>query len=102
MSTAQYGGLCASLVMNPKNAAYTINWISEKVKNQELISIGEEGVHFEWDEDGYPVPIQPKFTDERNNSSSFMNCADMETFKIQVTARLQKAEIMWKAYTNCT
>ncbi len=102
MSTAQYGGLCAIPVKNPKNAADTINWIAEKVKNQELISIGEEGVHFNWDEDGYPVPIQPKFTDERNRSSSFMNFADMETFKIQFTARLQKAEIIWKAYTNCT
>ena len=102
MSTAQYGALCAIPVKNSKNAADTINWIAEKVKNQELIAIGEEGVHFEWDEDGYPVPIQPTFTDERNNSSSFMNFADMETYKIQFTARLQKSEVMWKAYTNCT
>lgn len=102
MSTSQYGGLCAIPIKNPKNAADTIAWIAAKVKNQELIAIGEEGVHFEWGDDGYPVPIQPKFTDERNNASSFMNFADEKTYKIQFTARLKKSAIMWKAYTNCT
>lgn len=101
MQTAQYGSFTGIPVKNAKNAADTVAWIAAKVENQELIAIGEEGVHFNW-VDGYPVPIQPTFTDERNKSSSLTHFADMETYQIQFSARLQKTEIMWKAYTNCT
>ena len=102
METAQYATFSCIPALHADNAADTINWIAKKVENQELISIGEEGVHFTWGEDGYPSPIQPKFTDERANANNYMNFADMETFKVQFTARLRKSDVMWKAYTECT
>lgn len=102
MNTEQYASFSAIPVKNPTNAADTVKWMAEKVKNQELIAIGEEGVHFTWDDDGYPEPIQPIFTDERNNSSKLMNFADMETYKVQFMARLKKNDMIWKAYTTCT
>lgn len=102
METAQYASFTAIPVKNPDNAADVVNYIAEFVKNQELIVIGEEGVHFNWSDEGYPVPIQPVFTDERNLANKYVYFAEMDSFKVLFTARLQKSEIMWKAYTNCT
>lgn len=102
METAQYASFTGIPRKNPENAADVVNYIAEFVKNQELIVIGEEGVHFNWNEEGYPVPIQPAFTNERNLANKYVYLAEMESFKVLFTARLQKSQIMWKAYTNCT
>ena len=72
------------------------------MENQEIICIGEEGVHFKWAEDGYPIPIQPAFTDERNKSSVFTTFAEMDSFQVQFAARLRKNDAIWKLYTQCT
>ena len=101
MQTAQYASFTSIPRKNPQHAADVVNYIAEFVKNQELIVIGEEGVHFNW-VDGYPVPIQPAFTDERNLANKYVYLAEMDSFKVLFTARLQKSQIMWKAYTNCT
>lgn len=85
-----------------QNAADAVNWIKLKVENQQFINLGEEGVHFTWDENGYPKPIQPTFTDERNKSSSFVMFADMESFAVLFSARLRKNEAIWKEYTSST
>lgn len=102
METAQYSNYSAIPKKHADNAADTVNWMAEKVKNQELINIGEEGVHFEWGEDGYPIPIQPAFTDERNNANKLSYLLDIETYKVQFAARLRKTEVMWRAYSECT
>ena len=99
MQTTQYGSFTAIPRKNAKNAADTVNWIAEKVKNQEYINIGKEGVHFTWDSDGYPQPIQPAFTEERQQTHQLMNFADMETYQKQFVARLKKNDMIWKAYT---
>ena len=85
-----------------KNAAEVVNWIKLKVENQQIINLGEEGVHFNWDETGYPKPIQPAFTDERNKSSAFVMFADMEKFAVLFSARLRKNDAIWKEYTSST
>ena len=87
---------------NADKAADVVNYFKQFVANQELICIGEEGVHFTWDEDGYPIPIQPTFTDERNKSSVYTVFANMETFQVQFSARLRKSDAIWKLYTQCT
>ncbi len=85
-----------------KNAADVVNWIKEKVANQQIINLGEEGVHFQWDETGYPIPIQPAFTDERNKSSAFVMFAEMTSFAKLFSARLRKNDAIWKEYTSST
>ena len=85
-----------------QNAADVVNWIKLKVENQQIINLGEEGVHFSWDETGYPIPIQPAFTDERNKSSAFVMFADMPTFAVLFSARLRKNDAIWKEYTSST
>ena len=86
---------------NPKNAAHVIKYALSKVENQELFFIGEEGVHFYWDEDGYPVPIQPKFNDERNKSNNYLMMKDNDLWELQFYARLRKTDSIWKMFEVC-
>lgn len=99
--TSQYTNY-ACIPVYSKNAAEVVNWIKLKVENQQIINLGEEGVHFSWDENGYPIPIQPAFTDERNKSSAFVYFADMESFAVLFSARLRKNDAIWKEYTSST
>lgn len=102
MGTDSYASYTCIPVKNPENAADAIAFLAAKVEHQEIINIGEEGVHFTWGEDGYPHPINPIFTDERNKTTAYMNFADMEEFRVQFSARLQKSEIMWRGYSKVT
>lgn len=99
--TSQFSGYWV-IPAYSKNAAEVVNWIKLKVENQQIINLGEEGVHFTWDETGYPKPIQPAFTDERNKSSAFVMFADMEKFAVLFSARLRKNDAIWKEYTSST
>lgn len=45
------------ILKGAENAADVVNWINLKQQNQLLINIGEEGVHFNYDEDGSIAPI---------------------------------------------
>lgn len=102
METSNLAAFMAIPAKNPKNAADVVNYLKKRVENQEYIAIGKEGVHFYWDDDGYPVPIQPTFTDERNYMSKFMYFADMETYKTQFMARLKKNDMIWRFYETVT
>ena len=99
--TSQYSSYWCVPVYS-KNAAEIVNWIKLKVENQQIINLGEEGTHFTWDETGYPIPIQPAFTDERNKSSAFVMFAEMTSFAVLFSARLRKNEAIWKEYTSST
>ncbi|MHC1693099.1 MAG: hypothetical protein AB9828_08735 [Sphaerochaetaceae bacterium] len=90
----------------PKSAAahakYVVQYTSAKVKNQEYCFIGTEGVHFNWDTDGYPVPIQPAFTDERNRSNNYLIMKDNDLWELQFYARLRKSEAIWSMFKVCS
>lgn len=99
--TSQYSSYWC-IPIYAQNAADVVNWIKLKVANQQIINLGEEGIHFTWDETGYPQPIQPAFTDERNKSSAFVMFAEMESFAVLFSARLRKNPAIWKEYTSST
>lgn len=84
-----------------KNVKYVLEYVKRKVQNQEYCFIGEEGVHFYWDEDGYPVPIQPKFNDERNKSNNFLMMKDNDLWELQFYCRLRKTESIWRMFEVC-
>lgn len=85
-----------------ENAADVINYINLKVQNQEYICIGEEGVHFEFDEAGNYIPIMPTFTDEKGNAWWYINATDTETYAKQWLARVRKSDYQWDAFEKTT
>ncbi len=87
---------------NPKNAAHVIKYALSKVENQELFFIGEEGVHFYYDEEGYPTPIQPTFTDERTKANNFIMIKDEKEWETQFYCRLRKDPMIWNMFKVCS
>lgn len=84
------------------NAADAMNYMNLKVQNQEYICIGEEGVHFNKDDDGNYVPIMPKFTDDKGFAWWYINATDTKTYEVQWQARVHKNEYQWDAFENTT
>lgn len=83
-------------------AEHVIKYAASKVENQELFFIGEEGVHFIWDEDGYPTPIQPTFTDERNKANNYLMIKNDREWETQFYCRLRKDEMIWRMFSACS
>lgn len=88
------------ILRNCKNAADAVNFMNLKVQNQEYICIGEEGVHFEFDEKGNYVPIQPAFANEKSNVWWYCNAMDTAAYEKQWLARVRKNEYQWNAFEN--
>ncbi len=86
------------ILKNCENAADVIHYINLKVENQEFICIGEEGIHFNRDENGAYIPIMPKFTDDKGNAWWYINATDTESYAVQWQARVRKNEYQWDSF----
>lgn len=101
MKTQQYDDISV-IPKASKNAADVVNFIKLKVANQEYLSIGEKGVHFDYDANNNPVPIQPKFNDERNNAHVYKGFVDNEKYKNQWLVRVRKSDAQWSVFNEVT
>lgn len=90
-----------AILRTSENAADCINFVNEKVKNQEYLTIGSEGVEWEKDEEGLYVPIQPAFTDNRTRADRYLDALDEEAYSYQWMARVRKSESNWYPFTHC-
>lgn len=63
-----------------------------------IICIGEEGIHFNRDENGAYIPIMPKFTDDKGNAWWYINATDTESYAVQWQARVRKNEYQWDSF----
>ena len=84
-----------------QNAADVMNWWNIRIKEQLLINIGVEGVHYTLDEKGEINPINPIFADERGNSYYFNDVTSPE-FQYQWPARVRKSAGQWHAFSAVT
>lgn len=90
-----------AILRTSENAADCINFVNEKVKNQEYLTIGSEGVEWEKDEEGLYVPIQPAFTDNRTRADRYLDALDEEAYSYQWMARVRKSDSNWRPFTRC-
>lgn len=65
-----------------KHKEHAMKYLNMKVQPElfKLMTIGEEGVHWEKEDDGRAVPILPIFNDERGNSDWFMTSTDQSVY----------------------
>lgn len=85
-----------------ENAADVINWLNIRVQNQLYITIGKEGVHFNYDAKGEIDPINPIFAEERGNSYYYMDCTNQEEFEFEWPSRVRKSAGQWHAFSRVT
>lgn len=85
-----------------ENAADVVNWWNLKIQDELHITIGDEGVHFNYDANGGIDPINPIFADERG--SSYYYC-DVTTFAWGTElwpSRVRKSAGQWHAFSAVT
>ena len=85
-----------------ENAADVVNWWNLKIQDELHITIGDEGVHFNYDENGGIEPINPIFADERGSSYYY---ADVTTFAWGTElwpSRVRKSAGQWHAFSAVT
>lgn len=85
-----------------ENAADVVNWINLKQQNQLYLNIGEEGVHFNYDEKGAIAPINPIFAEERGNSYWYIDSTNEAEFATEWPSRIRKSDAQWAGFSAVT
>lgn len=84
------------------NAADVVNWWNLRIKDDLHITIGDEGVHFNYDENGGIDPINPIFADERGNSYWYMDVSSASWGSEMWPSRVRKSASQWHAFSAVT
>lgn len=84
------------------NVADVINWVNLRTQDQLHLTIGDEGVHFNWAADGTIDPINPIFANERGNSYYFLDYTTENWGRDQWVARVRKSASQWHAFSAVT
>lgn len=89
-------------VNNAGNTADVFNWFKLKFENQHEITIGQEGVHYFIDSDGYPAPIQPIFNDLKNQGYVYLTLVDYDKYAEDWLVRAKKTYYYWRVFEEVT
>lgn len=83
-----------------EDALYTLAMIASR--NTEDVywafNCGIEGTHYYFDEDGYPLPILPIFTENMNNGDKYQLGRNQYVHPIAWMARVHKTEEQWNTF----
>lgn len=85
-----------------ENAADVVNWWNLRVQDELFITIGEEGVHFNYDANGEIDPINPIFAEERGNSYWYMDVSTYDWGLNAWPSRVRKSAGQWHAFSRVT
>ena len=88
--------------VSSKNLEDAINYMNLQVQNQEYLSLGEEKVHWYYDENGKYTPINPIFSTERGNSYWYNDALNVYDWKVQWPTRIRKSAAQWAAFEAVT
>lgn len=91
-----------SIPRSSENAADVVNWWNLRLKDDLHITIGDEGVHFNYDENGGIEPINPIFADERGNSYWYLDVTSATWGAEQWPSRVRKSASQWHAFSAVT
>ena len=85
-----------------QNAADVVNWWNLRIQDELNITIGVEGVHFNWDENHEIDPINPIFADERGDSYWYMDVSTYTWGTEMWPSRVRKSAGQWHAFSRVT
>lgn len=83
-----------------EDALYTLAMIASRLEEKTFWSwyCGEENVDYYFDEDGYPLPIQPAFSEKFTNADKYMLGRNQYVTPIAWMARVHKTDEQWHAF----
>lgn len=101
MSTEAFN-FVSCIPKSSKNAADVMNWWNLRIQDDLHLTIGDEGVHFNYDENGGIDPINPIFAEERGNSHWYMDVSTASWGLELWPARVRKSAGQWHAFQRIT
>ena len=101
METTNFNFVTAIPKSSP-NAADVVNWWNLRIQDDLHITIGDEGVHFNYDENGGIDPINPIFADERGDSYWYMDVSTYTWGTEMWPSRVRKSAGQWHAFSRVT
>lgn len=101
METTAFNYVCA-IPKSSKNAADVMNWWNLRLVDELNITIGVEGVHFNYDAEGGIEPINPIFAEERGNSYWYLDVSTPEYGSKLWPSRVRKSAGQWHAFSRVT
>lgn len=101
METTNFNFVTA-IPKSSENAADVMNWWNLRVKDELNITIGVEGVHFNYDAEGGIDPINPIFADERGNSYWYCDVTTAAYGSDLWPSRVRKSSGQWHAFSAVT
>ena len=63
-----------------------------------MFNDGYEGTHYYFDENHYPIPIQPKFNDDMKNGDKYQLGRNQFVHPFSWMARVHKTQVQWDAF----
>ncbi len=101
MSTDAFNFI-ACIPKSSENAADVVNWWNIRIQNEEYITLGADGVHFNYSEENGYEPINPIFADERGNSYWYMDVTTAGWGTGMWPTRVRKSAGQWHAFEAVT
>ena len=101
METTNFNFVTA-IPKSSENAADVVNWWNLRIQDDLHITIGDEGVHFNYDENGGIDPINPIFADERGDSYWYMDVSTYTWGTEMWPSRVRKSAGQWHAFERVT
>lgn len=101
METTAFG-FVTCIPKSSENAADVVNWWNLRIQDELHITIGDEGVHFNYDEEGSIDPINPIFAEERGNSYWYMDVSSASWGSEMWPSRVRKSASQWHAFSAVT
>ncbi len=83
-----------------ENASYTLGMIASRLEpdNYWLFNDGIKGTHYNFDENGLPIPVLPIFNDDLQHGSDFQLGRNKDVHPISWMARVHKTQVQWDTF----
>lgn len=83
-----------------EDASYTLGMIDSRLAPETywLFNDGIEGTHYNFDEDGLPVPVLPIFNDDMQHGSDFQLGRNKDVHPVSWMARVHKTQVQWDTF----
>ncbi len=83
-----------------EDASYTLGMIASRLTpdNYWLFNDGIKGTHYNFDENGLPIPVLPIFNDDLQHGSDFQLGRNKDVHPISWMARVHKTQVQWDTF----
>lgn len=83
-----------------EDALHTLAMVASRLteENYWLFNDGIEGVHYNFDENGYPIPVLPIFNDDMGHGDVFQIGRNQYVHPIAWMARVHKTQVQWDTF----